>query len=194
MIEKRKVGRPIKYGNESRVDTHISLSQEAKTKIKLSGKSASYFTEFGIRALLDDPEEKALNEINERLAVLEPEYFELKAKKIRIEEMKKQMDEIRREKEMQEKYMHTAFSEIIGQQKKHGKIVIKMSWIEEVYGIFFDVALVNRNFEGTLNDLNLPPAYVVEKYHIEKMRKGSREEKMMVEIVRKESDNIGGEV
>ena len=44
MIEKRKVGRPIKYGNESRVDLHISLSQEAKTKIKLSGKSASYFT------------------------------------------------------------------------------------------------------------------------------------------------------
>ena len=118
----------------------------------------------------------------------------MKAKKIRIEEMKKQMDEIRRKKEMQEKYMHTAFSEIIGQQKKHGKIVIKMSWIEEVYGILFDVALVNRNFEGTLNDLNLPPAYVVEKYHIEKMRKGSREEKMMVEIVRKENDNIGGEV
>ena len=100
---KNKVGRPLKYGNETRVGIHISISQEMKTRIKLSGKPVSYFLEFGINALLGDPDERELNEINEELASIEPRYLELKAKKIRIEERKKQLEELRRKKAVQDK-------------------------------------------------------------------------------------------
>ena len=185
---KNKVGRPIKYGNESRVDAHVSINQDDKTRIKLSGKPVSYFLEFGINALLGDPDERKLNEINEELASIEPRYLELKAKKIRIEERKKQLDELRRKKAVQDKYMHSAFSEVIRNQEKHGKIVVNMSWIEEAYGISFDDSLVNRNYSQTLEDLSLLPEYVVEKYCIEKIRKGQREDRMMVSIVDKEGD------
>ena len=191
MNEKRKVGRPMKYGEESPVRIDTTTSQFNKTRIKLSGKSATYFLEFGLNALLGDPEDRKLDELRDKLSKIEPEYLELKAQIIRIEERKKQLDDIRRKKEVQDRYMHSAFSEIVRHQQKHGKILISMSWIEEAYGIMFDESLVNRHFEETVNDLNLPSDYVVEKYHIEKVRKGNREDKIMVDIVKKDSGKDG---
>ena len=185
---KSKVGRPMKYGEETMARLEATTTQANKTRIKLSGRPVSYFLEFGINALLGDPEEKKLNDMKDRLAKIEPEYLLLKAQIIQIEDRKKQLEELRRKKAVQDKYMHSAFSEVIRNQEKHGKIVVNMSWIEEAYGISFDDSLVNRNYSQALEDLNLLPEYVVEKYHIEKVRKGQREDRMMVSIVDKEGD------
>ncbi len=190
MNDNKKMGRPLKYGNESRVDAHVSLSQDAKTKIKLSGKPLAYFLEFGVNALLGDAEEKELYEIREELALIEPRFHELKVRELRIEERKKQKEELRRKKSNQEKYMLKAFREVISSQKRHGKVVVNMPWIEEAYGISFNLDKVNRDFQGAVEATDLIPEYGIEKYLIRKVQKGQREDKLMVEIIEADKEDV----
>ncbi len=182
----KKRGRPLKYADELRTLMHISVSAEDRNRIKLSGKPAHYFLEFGIHALLGDPDENELNEINERLSEIEPEYFELKTKKRLIEEKIRKLKEIRHNKEIEEEYMRYAFCEILKKQKQHNMIIIKPSWIEENYGIAFDIEKVNRDFASAIEDSDMPAYYVIEKYGIRKIGRGKMENQIVLEIVKKE--------
>lgn len=103
---------------------------------------------------------------------------------------KKQKEELRRKKSNQEKYMLKAFREVISSQKRHGKVVVNMPWIEEAYGISFNLDKVNRDFQGAVEATDLIPEYGIEKYLIRKVQKGQREDKLMVEIIEADKEDV----
>ena len=194
MNYKKKVGRPVKSEKDYAVRISTTTTPGLKKKIDDSGFSMSYILQYGARILLGDDRERELMDIERELAVLKPKVAMLESRKDLIIADKRRMEEYVKQKENEVKYLHAAFSQIVKLQEKIGKISVKQDWIQKVYGIQFNIDQVNRDFNQTLVELCLPPSYLVEKYRIRKVQTGEREEKMMVEIIRKESDNIGGEV
>ena len=184
--KKERVGRPLKYGNETQIGAHISMSPELKTWIKDSGKPVAYFLEIGVNAIRGNPDEKELMDLEKEISIREPELAMMKARRDLILAEKRRREEYAREKETEIKYLHAVFSLLVKLSKKTGRITFYDNWIREQYGVALNVNLVNQNFPEALEAIDLIPEYAVEKYSIRKVQKGQREEKMMVELLDRE--------
>ena len=178
----RKVGRPTK-NKEYVVRIQTTADPNRKRMVESSKYTFADVFEIGYNVLFGEEGERELLDIERKLAVLEPEVAMYKARKELLLANRRRKEEYNRQEEYKIKYLHAAFTQILKLQEKIGKITVREDWIRKIYGIQFDLDLVNQNFTQALEDIGLPPDYVVEKYNIKKLEKGDREDKMMVEIV-----------
>ena len=182
--QKKNPGRPKIHGREPKIDVHGSISLETRNMILRSSLSYGDLLEIGARVALGDPNQKRLNEIDRELLEIEPRYHQLKAERAMIEKEIKTIEEERRKKEVQDKYMVSVLKHILELQEKSGRITMDPDYIERAYGITFDSSRINSNFLDALREFreNVLPSYLIEKYRIVKIGQGEKEKKAMAWI------------
>ncbi len=184
----KKIGRPAKLEKDYAVRISTTTTPELKKKMDHSGYPVSYILQYGARILLGDENEKELLDIEKELSVLKPKVAMLESRKDLILADKRRKEEYLKQRENEIKYMFSAFSHLVKLQEKAGRMTFKEQWIRQTYGIEFDIKTVNSDFSQVLYDLALPAPHVVEKYSVRKVQKGEREEKLLVEIIDRESE------
>ena len=182
--QKKNPGRPKIHGREPKIDVHGSISLETRNMILRSSLSYGDLLEIGARVALGDPNQKRLNEIDRELLEIEPRYHQLKAERAMIEKEIKTIEEERRKKEVQDKYMVSVLKHILELQEKSGRITMDPDYIERAYGSTFDSSRINSNFLDALREFreNVLPSYLIEKYRIVKIGQGEKEKKAMAWI------------